>query len=147
LSTNIFIDAGNPAADPFNPALLLVSSPAVNKRSGYGVSGQVDYDVIERLTLTAGIRYDDDRRKQVNLANSAERKADFNAVQPKFTATYRFTPALLTYLSYGVGFRSGGFNQPNFAVPIFAEEKLKNFEIGVKSQWLDHKLTLNAAAF
>lgn len=147
LSTNIFIDAGNPASDPFNPALLLVSSPAVNKRSDYGISGQIDYDLTERLTLTAGIRYDDDSRKQLNLANATRRQADFNAVQPKFTATYKLTPGVLTYFTYGVGFRSGGFNQPNFAIPIFAEEKLKNFEAGVKSQWLDRKLTVNAAAF
>ncbi len=147
LSTNIFLDAGNPASDPFNPALLLVSSPAINKRSDYGVSGQLDYDVLERLTLTAGIRYDEDRRKQLNLANGAQRQADFNAAQPKFTATYKLTPALLTYFTYGVGFRSGGFNQPNFKTPIFAEEKLKNLEIGLKSQWFDRKLTVNAAAF
>lgn len=147
LSTNIFVDTGHPATDPFNPALLLVSSPAINKHSDYGISGQLDYDVIERLTLTVGIRYDDDRRRQLNLANNQERSASFSAVQPKFTATYKLSPALLTYFTYGVGFRSGGFNQPNFAIPIFAEEKLKNLEIGFKSQWFDRRLTLNAAAF
>lgn len=147
LSTNIFFDTGNPGSDPFNPALLLVSSPANNKRSNFGLSGQLDYDLIENLTLTAGIRYDKDRRKQVNLASGVGREADFSAVQPKFTATYKLTSTLLTYATYGVGFRSGGFNQPNFAIPIFAEEKLENFEVGLKSQWLDRKLTVNAAGF
>jgi len=147
LSTNIFADTGHPATDPYDPALLLVSSPAVNKRSDYGVSGQLDYDVIDHLTLTAGIRYDNDRRQQLNLSNGQERETSFDAVQPKFTATYKFTPTLLTYLTYGVGFRSGGFNQPNFSIPIFAEEKLENFEAGVKSQWLDRRLTVNGAVF
>jgi iron complex outermembrane receptor protein len=147
LSTNIFADTGHPDADPYNPALLLVSSPAINKRSDYGISGQLDYDVIEHLTITGGIRYDDDRRRQLNLINDQERSAAFSAAQPKFTATYKFTPTLLTYFTYGVGFRSGGFNQPNFSIPIFAEEKLKNFEVGLKSQWFDHRVTVNAAAF
>jgi iron complex outermembrane recepter protein len=147
LSTNILIDAGHPTADPFNPALLLVTSAAINKRSDYGVSAQFDYDLMDHLTLTTGIRYDDDRRRQINLSNNQEREATFNAVQPKFTATYKFTPQLLTYLTYGVGFRSGGFNQPNFSIPIFGEEKLKNLEAGLKSQWLDRKLTVNLAAF
>jgi iron complex outermembrane recepter protein len=147
LSTNIFADTGHPDADPYNPALLLVSSPAINKRSDYGISGQLDYDIIEHLTITGGIRYDDDRRRQLNLINDQERSAAFSAAQPKFTATYKFTPTLLTYFTYGVGFRSGGFNQPNFSIPIFAEEKLKNFEVGLKSQWFDHRLTVNAAAF
>ena len=147
LSTNIFADTGHPATDPTDPALLLVSSSATNSRSDWGISGQIDYDVIERLTLTAGLRYDEDERKQLNMNNGVERKADFSAVQPKFTATYKFTPDLLTYLTYGVGFRSGGFNQPNFSIPIFAEEKLKNLEGGIKSQWLERKLTVNAAVF
>ncbi|HVO47797.1 MAG TPA: TonB-dependent receptor [Steroidobacteraceae bacterium] len=147
LSTNIFVDTGHPASDPFDPALLLVSSSATNKRSDYGVSAQLDYDIVERLTLTAGLRYDDDRRTQINLNNGQEREASFNAVQPKVTATYRFSPVLLTYISYGVGFRSGGFNQPNFSIPVFPEEKLINVEAGVKSQWFERRLTVNAAAF
>jgi iron complex outermembrane receptor protein len=147
LSTNIFADTGHPAGDPFDPALLLVSSSAINKRSDYGVSAQLDYDLTHALTLTAGIRYDDDRRKQLNLNNGQERGTSFTAVQPKFTATYKVSPTLLTYLSYGVGFRSGGFNQPNFSIPIFPEEKLESVEAGIKSQWLERRLTVNAAAF
>src|SRR5262249_15606731 len=143
----IFVDTGHPAADPFDPALLLVSSSAINKRSDYGVSAQFDYDVTGSLTLTAGVRYDDDRRTQLNLNTAAEGEAKFNAVQPKFTTTYKISPLLLTYITYGVGFRSGGFNQPNFSIPIFPEEKLKNVEAGLKSQWLERRLTINAAAF
>jgi iron complex outermembrane receptor protein len=147
LSTNIFADTGHPATDPFDPKLLLVSSSAINKRSDYGVSAQLDYDIVSQLTLTAGMRYDEDRRKQLNLNNGQERAADFNAVQPKLTATYKLTPTLLGYLTYGEGFRSGGFNQPNFSIPIFAEEKLKNLEAGVKSQWFERRLTVNGALF
>lgn len=147
LSTNIFADTGHPATDPYNPALLLVSSSANNKRKDYGISTQFDYDILRQLTLTAGVRYDDDERKQINLNNSQERRADFDEVQPKFTATYKFNPAALMYATYGVGFRSGGFNQPNFSVPIFSEETLKNYEAGFKTQWFDRRLTVNGAVF
>ena len=107
----------------------------------------MDYDVINQVMLSAGVRYDDDQRIQINLNTGTERRASFNAVEPKFTVIYKFTPTVLGYVTYGVGFRSGGFNQPNFSIPIFAEEKLKNYEVGVKSQWFDRKLTVNAAAF
>jgi iron complex outermembrane recepter protein len=147
LSTNIFADTGHYATDPFNPALILVSSSANNKRKDYGISTQVDYDLFQQLTLTAGVRYDDDQRRQINLNATTEREATFNAVQPKFTATYKFNSDALVYVTYGEGFRSGGFNQPNFSVPIFAEETLKNYEVGFKSQWLDRKITLNGAAY
>jgi iron complex outermembrane receptor protein len=143
LSTNIFADTGHYATDPYNPTLLLESSSADNKRKDYGVSTQLDYDILQRLTLTAGVRYDNDQRHQINLNADTERQASFSAVQPKFTATYKLGPNALTYLTYGVGFRSGGFNQPNFSVPIFSEETLKNYEAGFKTQWLDRRLTIN----
>jgi iron complex outermembrane receptor protein len=147
LSTNIFADTGQYATDPFNPALLLVSSAADNKRKDYGVSAQFDYDVLEHLTLTAGVRYDKDQRRQIDLNANTEREATFDATQPKFTATYKFTSNALVYATYGEGFRSGGFNQPNFSVPIFGEETLKNYEAGFKSQWLDRRLTVNVDAY
>jgi iron complex outermembrane receptor protein len=147
LSTNIFADTGHYATDPYNPALLLESSSADNKRKDYGISTQVDYDILKHLTLTAGVRYDDDQRRQINLNANTQREATFNAVQPKFTATYKFNSDALLYVTYGEGFRSGGFNQPNFSVPVFSEETLKNYEVGFKSQWLERKLTLNGAAY
>lgn len=147
LSTNIFADTGHFATDPFDPALLLVSSSATARRSDYGLSGQVDYDVVSGLTLTGGLRYDHDHREQTNLANGERRQADFSAAQPKITVRYSLSPDRILYASYGIGFRSGGFNPPNFSVPIFGEEKLTNYELGFKSQWLDRRLTINASAF
>jgi iron complex outermembrane recepter protein len=147
LSTNIFADTGHYATDPYNPALLLVSSSADNKRKDYGISTQLDYDVLRSLTLTAGVRYDNDQRRQINLNADTEREATFDKLQPKFTATYKFTADALAYATYGVGFRSGGFNQPNFSVPIFSDETLKNFELGFKTQWLGRRLTVNGDVF
>jgi iron complex outermembrane recepter protein len=147
LSTNIFADTGQFAVDPYEPALLLVSSSATNRRTDYGLSGQVDYDVLSDLTLTGGLRYDHDQREQTNLANGQRRQADFGATQPKVTVRYELDPDRILYATYGVGFRSGGFNPPNFSIPIFGEEKLTNYEVGFKSQWLQRRLTINAAAF
>ena len=147
LSTNIFLDTGHYTSDPFDPLLLLQSSSAENKRQDYGLSTQVDYDVVQDLTLTAGVRFDEDHRKQINLNDNSVREANFNAIEPKFTASYKFTQDALIYASYGVGFRSGGFNQPNFSVPVFGAETLKNDELGLKTQWFDKKLTVDGAAY
>ena len=147
ISTNIFVDTGQPATDPTNPALIILSNPAKNKRSNYGASAQVDYDVLDRLTLTAGGRYDSDLRIQDNLTNGQERRARFSDFQPKLTATYKIDSQKLVYATYGVGFRSGGFNPPSFVTPLYGDEKLTNYEIGFKTQWLDRKLTINGALF
>src|SRR5206468_3062193 len=58
LSTNIVRDAGNPVADPYNRAFLLVSNAADNSRRDFGAGGQLDYDILQQLTVSAGIRYD-----------------------------------------------------------------------------------------
>jgi iron complex outermembrane receptor protein len=147
INTHLFFDLGNPQSDPFNPALTLTQNPAIYTRSNWGVAGQIDYDATEALTLTAGVRYDTDRRKQTNLLNGVVRTARFSAAQPRLSAAYKFTPDKLIYASWGVGFRSGGFNPPSFHIPIYRDEKLTNYEIGFKTQWLDHHLTLNGALF
>jgi iron complex outermembrane receptor protein len=147
INTHLFFDLGDPKNDPFNPALTLTQNPAVNSRSNWGVSGQVDYDVTDALTLTAGARHDTDNRTQLNLLNGQVRTAKFSATQPKLSAAYRFSRDKLVYASWGVGFRSGGFNPPSYRVPIYRDEKLTNFEVGFKTQWLDHHLTLNGAVF
>lgn len=147
ISTNIFIDRGNPASDPTNPAFLLVSNTGDNKRSDYGISGQLDFDLLTKLTLTAGLRYDDDKRHQLNVNTGVTRQASFDKFEPKVTATYKFNSDMRAYATYAVGYRSGGFNQPNFSVPIFTPETLKNVEVGFKSQWLDRRLTINVALF
>ncbi|WP_174293046.1 TonB-dependent receptor [Sphingomonas bacterium] len=146
ISTNIFVDTGHPATDPTNPALIILSNPAQNKRSNYGISAQADYD-IGALTLTAGGRYDSDHRTQDNLLNGSERRATFSKFQPKVTATYKLDAEKLVYATYGVGFRSGGFNPPSFRVPLYYAEVLTNYEVGFKTQWLDRKLTVNGALF
>ena len=147
INTHLFFDLGNPQSDPFNSALTLTQNPAIYTRSNWGVAGQVDYDATDALTLTAGVRYDTDRRKQTNLLNGVVRTARFSAAQPRLSAAYKFSADKLIYASWGVGFRSGGFNPPSFHIPIYRDEKLTNYEIGFKTQWLDHHLTLNGALF
>lgn len=147
INTHLFFDLGNPMSDPFNPALTLTENPAIYTRSNWGVSGQVDYDATNAFTLTAGVRYDTDRRRQTNLLNGVVRTARFSAAQPRLSAAYKFSPDKLVYVSWGVGFRSGGFNPPSFHIPIYRDERLTNYEIGFKTQWLDHRLTLNGAVF
>jgi iron complex outermembrane receptor protein len=147
INTHLFFDLGDPQNDPFNRALTLTENPAIYTRSNWGVSGQVDYDATDALTLTAGVRYDTDRRKQTNLLTGVIRTATFSAAQPRLSAAYKFSADKLVYASWGVGFRSGGFNPPSFHIPIYRDEKLTNYEIGFKTQWLDHHLTLNGALF
>jgi iron complex outermembrane receptor protein len=74
---------------------------------------------------------------------------------PKVGLNFQANQDVLLYASYSRGFKSGGFNgRPNPGAnggfkPIqpYDPETLDAFEVGVKSDLLDHKLRLNAAAF
>ncbi|HWT52197.1 MAG TPA: TonB-dependent receptor [Caulobacter sp.] len=66
---------------------------------------------------------------------------------------HRFTDDLMAYLSYGRGFRPGGTTQfvTNAALApqyrLYQDETSDAFELGVKSQWFDRRLQVNADVF
>ncbi len=87
-------------------------------------------------------------------------------ISPKFsdwnfsydlTASYKFDRDVLGYVTYAKSFKSGGINQNGVpadasGVPILAAgtvkpEAVNHVEAGLKSQFLDRRLTLNVAAF
>lgn len=66
------------------------------------------------------------------------------------TVGYKLTDTQRVYAKYAYGFKSGGFNTAatNLAgVNTVKPEKLRDYEIGYKSEWFDNRLTFNANAF
>ena len=82
-------------------------------------------------------------------------KDEWNEFTPRVGLEYKPNDDLLVYASYSKGFKSGGFNgrpSPNPTggfnqIQPYDPERLKAYELGVKSDWLDKKLRVNAAAF
>lgn len=75
-----------------------------------------------------------------------------SSTRPKVSLAWQASEDVLLYTLYSEGFRVGGINNGNqpFAPGIpatFDSDELANFEIGVKSRWLDERLQLNATAF
>jgi iron complex outermembrane receptor protein len=67
---------------------------------------------------------------------------------PRLNLTYKITPDKLVYATFSKGFRPGGVNRtsaPGF--PPYQPDYLKNYEIGWKTQWFDHRLRWNGAVF
>ncbi|WP_116366687.1 TonB-dependent receptor [Parahaliea mediterranea] len=72
----------------------------------------------------------------------------------KISVDYAFSDSLMTYLSYSRGYRSGSFNSGTYYTPrmhvddIYASPEFVNtWEAGFKSDLLDQRLRINAAAF
>ncbi len=161
----------------------------------YSVFGQLSIDLSDRLELSLEARYDREEREvdnRVPVAPSAllfgggaplnparasvtdaipSRDETFSQLQPKLSLHYRLNESTSFYGSYGVGFRSGGFNSigsealtefwfnsgnpfglGNVGAGIdvndeYDKEVSRAIEIGFKGTYLDGRLRVNAAAF
>ncbi|WP_157220197.1 TonB-dependent receptor [Flavisphingomonas formosensis] len=147
LHTRAFVDLDSDPNQIDNPALLFANKQESNSNNAYAAFAQVDFDILSNLTLTGGLRYDEDHRNQLDLIAGLRRKTSFHHVQPKVTLTYKPTQGFLLYATYSTGFRSGGFNAPDVSIPMFDAETLQNYEAGFKAQLLDRKLTINGAYY
>jgi len=76
---------------------------------------------------------------------------DFYQFTPTVGANYQLTPDVMAYFSYSKGFKDGGWStritQPEPALPSFGPEKSVTYEVGIKSELLDHRLLLDLAGF
>jgi len=85
------------------------------------------------------------------LATFAEFEERFDDVNFMGNIAYQWTDRLMTYATYSEGFKSGGFDQRFTAFTVeptsFQPETVESYEIGLKSEWLDRRLRLNAAFF
>jgi iron complex outermembrane recepter protein len=89
------------------------------------------------------------RSVQTNYTNDRS----FSNVSPRLGMDFKLEDDLMLYFSYAEGFKSGGFDmRGNAAVnPATREgygaETADNFEVGMKSTWLDDTLQLNLTVF
>jgi len=107
---------------------------------------QYNRDVNQHYEVPLGIPVD------AGKAGSNEQKGDDSAVLFKLGTQYKYNPDGMLYALFSQGYRLGGTNSSRAAntglVPLkYKPDKLFNYEAGIKSQWFDHRLTVNASAF
>ncbi|MEM1383096.1 MAG: TonB-dependent receptor [Pseudomonadota bacterium] len=125
-----------------------------------GVFGDVRWRPVQQLELAAGARFSRDKVSiDSEIAPSGTFTAfvqplvfadeeTFTSITPNASILYEWTDDLSTYFSFTTGFRPGGFVGSLVGAPIqFDEEKVRSFEGGIKSTWLDGRLLLNASGF
>lgn len=81
------------------------------------------------------------------------RERPFVNITPRLGLDYHFTPSLMGYIMYSRGFLSGGFDMRGNAAVFpgtengYNSEVANNYEMGLKSTWLNDTLLLNLTAF
>ncbi len=126
-----------------------------------------DWFINDQWTLTAGFRWTEEEKDFLGgnagvpyyplrgdprppLTNPVPFQGKWDETTPKIGLKYQPNDDMMVYGSYSEGFKSGGFfgRQANFNIdPSYEPEYVKNFEIGMKSTWLDGRMIFNAAAF
>jgi len=111
--------------------------------------------------LAAGVRYTHDE-KNANLTRtdylrpttsfaSNGNKASWSEFTPRVVLSWQPQTNFMLYTSATRGYTAGGFNGDASTAAIFQKsfdpEKVTNIEAGVKSQWLNNRLRLNASVY
>jgi iron complex outermembrane receptor protein len=126
----------------------------------YAGYGQIDFEIVDRLTLTLGGRYGKDE-KTFRSVNTRQRdnvtfidttvNGSFSKFTPYAGVKYQATEDVMLYASYSRGYKQGGFNGRPLAsaaeVTQYRPEVLDTFEAGIKAELIDRTLTANLAAF
>jgi len=125
----------------------------------------VNYKVLERLKLTAGVRYTDENKYHSVLDDPdaiallggvgpaltaspfGSQTASFTNFSPRFVVSYD-ADSIDYYASFNRGFKSGGFNSPDLTLdPILKPETITAYEVGAKYRSPDGALRLSGALF
>lgn len=93
-------------------------------------------------------------RAQFNPVTSYSTGFTDNSLSGLATLSWQFSDDALAYATYSRGNKSGGLNLTNLPaglrpedVAAVAPEKVDSYELGIKSEWFDKKVTLNVAGY
>jgi iron complex outermembrane recepter protein len=82
---------------------------------------------------------------------TTSRSEDNNNVSVRAGIDWKASNNMLVYLNFSEGYRGAAFNGQAFNFPeeanFAAPEKLTSYELGLKSEFWEHRLTFNAALF
>jgi iron complex outermembrane receptor protein len=103
-------------------------------------------------TRRTNCRYADAARQR-RPGDSGLQSLNNNTVSALLSASYKFTPDVMTYASLSRGAKAGGINPsvPNGVLGTSSlyvrPETANDAEVGIKSSWLNHRITANANLF
>ncbi len=130
------------------------------KTTSYAIFGQSNYRLIDDVSVTLGARFSSDQKKgdERSIVVIGERSGlviadttanfDENWQEVTWKAGLEYTPAdeILIYANVANGYKSGGINLGSLT-GAFDPETLINYELGIKSTFLDKRARLNLTGF
>ena len=120
----------------------------------YAEFGQASWEFQPHTHLTLGVRNTEDTKSidGNTLVDGLEavhgrQSTDFSRVTYRAALDRQITRAILGYVSWNTGFKSGQYSLVNFTDSPVKPEVLTAYEGGFKTEFLDRRLRVNASAF
>ncbi|WP_343610954.1 TonB-dependent receptor [Novosphingobium sp.] len=156
---------GNPAVPRCGDDIFCSRITRIDR--DYAAFADASYDILPNLTLSAGIRGFIANNTASGFSGTASRvgtascpvTSDMNlpcllynkkAIEAgqthRVTLNWKVDRDHLVYATYSTGYRPGGINRLIQVAPYEADT-LTNYEVGVKTQWFNRRLTVNLALF
>lgn len=111
----------------------------------------VDYQLSEYWSLTAGLRYDEEERTETNNFTGQSASSKYEEWLPSLSVSYKPSDNLHVYGTISRGYHAGGPNSFDAiaagAPETYDPEFVTNYELGVKGLTLDGRLSYEAALF
>jgi len=133
--------------------------------------GELNIDLVPGLQVTLGDRlYQQSQRYTVYINGifnggvatpTSSHTSDARGTTPKYGLSYHVTPDVLAYSTVAKGYREGGPLYPfpgtcatdlaalGLSTPptAYKPDSIWNYELGAKTEWLEHRLTMNGAVY
>ncbi|VAX02756.1 TonB-dependent receptor, partial [hydrothermal vent metagenome] len=142
---------------------LISTTGQDNKTNSYAVFGEATYRLADGINFTAGARLTHETKKmdQQNRTNgdrtilledfTLRNEGAWTDFSPNFVLSWQYSDDIMLYSSISRGYKSGGFQGApatlDLARRTIDPESVWNFELGVKSQWLEDRVRLNLVGF
>jgi iron complex outermembrane receptor protein len=159
LHENIFSDVYLPLSFPANPVGYDTNTINKGGNTSYAAYGQATYALTDRWAIVLGARESYERKADdltvfatkfdAYLLPSTPLEHSWDSFTYRAGLQYKISPDVLAYTSVATGFKSGGFNgrAQSTAFIAFNPERATTYEAGLKSELLNHRIRLNAAAY
>ena len=140
--------------------------PTENYSKTLGFFASVSYDLHDKVTLTAEGRYQEDEVGRRTLQAATNSWQDLSGMTysfvPRFIVQYHIRDGVEFFASYSEGSRPGSLNTGFLSLPAYAqqqvlaeyavprvvpEQKLENYEVGLKGNFFDDTLRVLAAVY
>ena len=158
---------GYPVDSPIAPTNVNYSETLDRQTEQTAIFGEISYDIGEKWRVVGGARwFQYDRYNYLKnqfpeglppwdtavTDGTTIGEGKTSDILWKGSVQYQISDDKMVYFLYSQGFRLGGFNSPRAVatglVPVeYDSDTMDNYEIGLKSKWMDGRLLLNATLF